>query len=419
MKKLVVNMGLAATGVAACQMACAQALQPGPAKDWNVSTSLQGFYDDNYTTAPSRKGSFGFEVSPTISANVPLTQTDFGLLYTYGLQYYEERDHLNQNPIDQSHTLNFWLDHAFNERWHAKVSDSFNVGQEPALLAPGQPVSAAPFRLDGNNIANDASAMLHSDWSRQFSSEITYDNFFSDYSSQPYAGELNRDQNTIALDLQWHFSPETTALIGYEFGTVNYTDGAIIATYGNNLPYYSDARDNVSHYVYVGLNHNLLPNLVAAGKVGLQYTDNYNDPLQKSTDLSPYVLLSLIYTYLPGCNAQVGFTQSRNATDLTSVGSNGSLTLNQESSTVYASVNHQVTSKLLVSVVGNFSDSTFNGGLYNGQSDTDYNLGVNANYSFTRHISGQAGYNYDNLTSPDSARVYERNRYYIGLTISY
>jgi hypothetical protein len=422
MKKIVLNMGLAATTVVGAQQLGAQTTYLDAVKNWNVSTSLQGFYDDNYTTGPSKKGSFGLEVSPTVSANVQLRQTDFSVLYTYGMQYYEQRDHLRVNPIDQNHTFNFWVDHAFSSRTSAKVSNSFVVGQEPELLknsVTGQ--TASPFRVDGNNIANNASVVLNNDWSRLLSTQVTYGNNYNSYDYAAYAAALNRDQNTIALDLQWHLSPETFATLGYQFGTVNYTADKVIGTYGSHgqFNYLSSARDNDSQYVYVGLNKNLLPNLTAAVKAGLQYSDYYNDPLQKSTALSPYVLLSLIYTYLPGCNAQVGFVQSRNATDVANVAGNGSLTLDQESSTIYGSINHHITEKWLVSAVANFSNSKFNGGTYDGQSDDDFNLGLNTTYAFTRHVSGQIGYNYDDLTSPQSIRGYTRNRYYIGVTVSY
>ena len=81
---------------------------------WNVAGTLRGFYDDNYDTAPSgaKIGSFGFEVSPQISLNVPLQQTELGVRYIYGLYYYEKREDWDQDPIDQTHQFDLWLDHA-------------------------------------------------------------------------------------------------------------------------------------------------------------------------------------------------------------------------------------------------------------------------------------------------------------------
>ena len=476
MNKFFVSVGLATAGAAAFQTSClAQSSMLESPKIWNVSAQLDGFYDDNYATAANNKkeGSFGLEFSPTISADLPLTQTEIGVLYTYGLQYYEQRDHIGVNPVDQDHTFNLWVDHSFNERWNAKVSDTFVDGQEPALLNSGG-TGGSPLRLNGDNIANNASIDLHTDWTRLFSTDLTYGNGFYQYSQSgygvstntpsgfysvytggapgtansiyapSYAGSLNRVQNSIDLDLKWNISPQTVISVGYEFLLVNYTGDEIIGydnvpngtiglvngklaivppyTYNGTIGavYHSNSRDNDSHIAYLGIQENLLDSLVAAAKVGIQYVDDYNDPLQKTTSLEPYANLSLIYTYLPDCNAQIGFTQSRNATDVVSINTQtGSLTLDQESSTLYASVNHHFTPKLLVTVIGQWSDSTFNGGQYANQADTDYNLGVSASYAFTRHISGNVNYNYDDLLSPINTRGYDRNRISIGMSVAY
>ena len=434
MNKIIISMGLAAVGTAALQMNCAAQSSPLEAtpKDWNVSAALRGFYDDNYVTSPNRQGSTGVEFSPTASASVPFAQTEIGFLYSYDLQYYQHREDLHQNAYDQSHNFNLWLDHAFNEEWNVKVNDTFVVGQEPELLAgPGAP--ATYQRLEGNNIANNATVDLHTDWSTQFSTELTYGNYFSQYSqNQPtynatktevvaasYAGELNRDQNSIDLEGQWHFSPETMVTLGYQFQDVNYLGDQSIGYF--NTAVYSDSRDNDSHFVYVGAQHNLLPNLVAAAKAGIQYDDYYNHTANDAKNAtSPYADVSVIYTYLPGCNAQVGFTQARNSTDYVGINqTTGSETLDQESSSAHASINHHFTPRFLGSVVASWTSSTFNGGQYNNESDDFYAVGLSANYVITRNISAEADYNYSDLSSDIAGRGYDRNRITLGLSVSY
>src|SRR5271167_1709855 len=114
MKNLFVSAGLLAAGVASVRGA--DALEGGDdSKIWSVSASLKNFYDDNYTTAHSGgKGSYGAELSPSFNLTLPLQQTDLGFRYIYGLYYYKERASLGQNPYDQTHQFDFWLDHAFN-----------------------------------------------------------------------------------------------------------------------------------------------------------------------------------------------------------------------------------------------------------------------------------------------------------------
>jgi hypothetical protein len=430
MKKFVVSMGLAAAGSAAFQMTCAaQLLSSDAPKWWNVSASLSGFYDNNYSTTPKDHGSYGLEFSPTASVNVPLTQTQLGLIYTYDLQYYEQRDHLNVNPYDQSHSFSLWLQHSFNERWSGKLTDAFVDSQEPELLANGASVGAEPYRLNGNNIANTGTAELDTEWSREFSTALTYGNsvyYYNNSTNQfnggsTYAAELNRLQNNISLDAQWHLGPETMVFVGDEFSLVNYTGNGVIGTYQLiNKTYKSDSRDSYSDFGYVGVQRNLLPNLVVAAKAGLQYNDAYNNPLYSQTGITPYADVSLIYTYLVGCNAQIGFTEVRNATDVVSVNqSNGSITQDQLSSSLHASINHHITQKLLVSAVGSFTSSTYDGGGYANEVDDQYSTGLSAIYSFTRNFSGNVTYNYDNLQSNLPGRGYQRNRVAIGLTVSY
>ncbi|HEY5298667.1 MAG TPA: outer membrane beta-barrel protein [Verrucomicrobiae bacterium] len=443
MKKLIVSIGLAAAGTAGLHAAYAPDAGPDLSKDWTISGTLRGFYDDNYLTTHIAQGSWGFEVSPSVSLNVPLQQTEIGVRYTYGLYYYQRREELDQNPIDQTHQLDLWIDHAFNERWQARVSDTFAVGQDPQLLNPvptgGNPSpNANPFRVNGNNVANTAVLSLNTDWTRLFSTVLRYQNSVYDYENSgatednffthgnTLAGLLDRVDQQVSLNFEWHVAPETTAFVGYQFEQINYFGDEPISystvlalrTGGDGF-YQSEDRDNRSHFVYAGVQHNLLANLNVSARAGAQFTDYYNDPLTSSS-VSPYVVLSATYTYTPGSYAEIGFNQERNATDVASVNSNsGSITEDQESSEVYGSLNQRITPKLMGSLLGNIQYSTFNGGANDNNADVDYSAGVNLSYAFTRHFSADLGYNYDHLTSDIQYRGYSRNRVYISATATY
>lgn len=430
MKKFFISMGLAAAGTASIQAAYTP--EGGDnSKLWDVSATLRNFYDDNYTTAHTGvKGSYGAELSPSFSLNAPLSQTEIGVRYTYGLYYYQEREDLHQNPIDQTHQFDLWVDHAFNARWKAKLQDSFVIAQEPELLQGG-----APQRVSGNNIANTASIHLDTDWTRLLSTDVGYQNNFYDYqqsggsaTNASLAGLLNRVEQTANIDFQWHVKPTTVAFVGYQYGQVYYTGNEPIAPTETETspPFatvperFSRNRDSISHYGYVGVNHSFQENLSGSVKVGVQYEDNYADP-QPTTSLSPYVDASLLDTFASGSYAQVGFTYSRSASTAVSLSaSNGSIVEDQENAVLYGSVNYQVTSKLTASALGHFQNGTYNGGSVNGQTEQFYNLGLNLDYTFNRHISAELGYNFDYYTSDDTAlSSYTRDRYYLGLTASY
>jgi hypothetical protein len=426
MKKFFVSVGLIAAGTASLQGAYAPDWNSMEASMWRVSGTLRGFYDDNYETAPNgtKQGSFGFEFSPEFELNVPLQQTELGVRYTYGLYYYQRREELGQNPIDQTHQFDLWVDHAFTERWQARVQDSFAMGQEPELIDPNTSVLT---RTEGNNVSNTGSLAVNTIWTRLFSTVFNYQNAFFDYQNSggtavapSLAGLMNRIDQSVSLDLQWHVAPETVALIGGMFDWVNYVGDEPIAIDSiTSTTYYSSSRNSRSYFGYVGVQHSMLANLSFTAKGGVQYSDNYNDP-SGATSLNPYADISLIYTYLPGCYAQAGFTQTRNATDQVSPDpNNGSIAMSTESSTVYASINHKLTPRLLGTVIGRWQHSVYNQGLYNNQSDDYYNLGVNLSYSFNPHFSVDAGYNLDYLTSQIPGYSYTRNRVYLGVTAAY
>jgi hypothetical protein len=458
MKKLFASLGLAAVGTTG--LCAVNAPDAGDvSKSWSLGASLRGFYDDNYNTTPQKQGSMGFEVNPTFSLNLPLQQTEIGIKYTYGLYYYQKRESAGQNPTDQTHQFDLWLDHAFTPRWEATLKDTATVSQDPALTAVG---TAVAQRVNGNNIANTFTTSLHTDWTRLFSTALTYQNTFYDYENSgagsvngaqlptlafnpnpspgyfyyiagtgspqsvnaSYAGLLNRVEQNISLDLQWNVTPTTMALIGYQFGLVNFTGNELIA-FSQAFPYtgpatsvYSDSRDNMSHYLYVGAKHEFLENLVGSVKAGAQYTTYYNDPSATSS-LGPYADASLSYTYAAGSYMLLGLTQSRNATDTVQIDSNGRITQDQETTVVYGSINHPLTPKLMGSVVGHYQYSTYHDGQYNSLSAQFYNVGLNLTYSFTRHFSSDLGYNFDWYTTAVPGQDYTRNRIYLGVSATY
>jgi hypothetical protein len=433
MRKFFVCAGLAVAGTTSLQAAYAPDLLNSmeTTKMWSVSGTLRGYYDDNYNTAPSgpsKRGSYGFELSPSLDLNVPLQQTELGLRYTYGLYFYQDRLETSGRPIDQTHQLDLWVDHAFTERWQTKVEDTLAVGQEPQLLNGGGTL----LRVEGNNIHNGGMISLDTQWTRLVGTELSYQNNFYDYqnsggnaSNPSLAGTLNRLQHDISLNVNWLLQPTLTAFVGYQYEQINYIGDEQVAGY-LLLPspvehfYNSDNRDNRSQYGYVGAQYTALDNLNLAVKAGIQYVDYYNPPTGvPSTDqLSPYANLSATYTYLPGSYVQFGFTQTRNATDVLAISGN-KITLDQESSIIYAVLNHQITPRLTGNVVGNIQYSTFNGGLYDGQSETWYSLGLNLAYTFNPHVSAEVGYNYDYLTSNVPGQNYDRNRVYVGVTGTY
>ena len=110
----------------------------------------------------------------------------------------------------------------------------------------------------------------------------------------------------LVISSAWSISPGTR----WHYSYIRYAPNVT----GQFTPLYSNSRDNLSHYGYVGVQHTFLENLTGSANVGVQYTEYYNDP-NSTSSLGPYADASLIYTYASGSYAQLGLTQSRNATD--------------------------------------------------------------------------------------------------------
>ncbi len=432
MKKLFISMGLVAAGTASLHADYAPGLNSmQTTKFWSVSGTLRGFYDDNYNTAPNgqKQGSAGYEVSPSVSFAVPMQQTEFDVRYTYGLYYYQERRNQGNDPYDQTHQVDLWLDHAFTERWQSTVHDTFVVGQEPGLLNPSGAANAQPLRVNGNNIVNDANVALTTDWTRLFSTVLSYENGYYDYqqnggtaSNPSQNGLLTRMEQTVSLQPQWSVAPETMILAGFSYQWVNYLGNEPIAFGPNGVTEYSSARNNQSYIPYVGFQHSFLANLNVSTKVGAQITEFSNTSASGQNYVTPWVNSSLSYTYAEGSYAQLGVQHMQNATSIVTANSRGQITQNQQSTVISASVNQEITAELMGSIIASAQLSQFNQGAYNNDTEQFYTVGVNLTYTFNPHLSADLGYNFDDLQSASAATAvgaYSRNVVYVGVTAAY
>jgi hypothetical protein len=425
MKKIVASVGLFAVGASAVH-AASPALTTEPAKPWSVQATLRGFYDDNVGTAPKgspRVEAFGYEVRPGFNLYWNLEQTTLSLGYLYSFRYYDKTPPGNTDKFDQSHTFNALLDHAFSDRVALHVSDSFVIGQEPDLLRAVDTFTTYQ-RVPGDNIRNYGQIKLNAQLTRLFGVEVGYDNSYFNYDDKggdevnpSLSGLLDRIEHYIHIDGRWQFQPDSTGVIGYRYGQIDYIGNENIGVDLATLDLYkSDSRNARSHYAYVGLDHTFFPELTASVRVGGLFTDYYNEP-GNPTAISPAAQASLSYVYAPESSVTVGLTHDRNATDLFSA-ENGNLTADAESTTVFANVSHRILPKLYGSVVGQFQNSTLDGGPLNNINERYYLLGLNIEYRFNLHLSTHVGYNYDKLDS-EANRSFDRNRVYVGVTASY
>ncbi|HEX3800365.1 MAG TPA: outer membrane beta-barrel protein [Verrucomicrobiae bacterium] len=436
MKKVIASASLLAIGAVGVYSARAD-WAAGADKPWSVSATLRGFYDSNYNTEPNgsigKRSSFGYEIRPQASVSWSDGPTTLSASYTYSLKYFEDRP---GDKADQSHDVELAFTHAFDEHNKMDVEESFIVSQEPEVLAGGGAITL-PVRANGDNIHNNFALNYDLGVSRLLSFVIGYANSYYDYTgalppgtvnTPSYATSLNRVEQTFTLNSRWMVQPETTFIAGYQLLWVDYLRG------GNLTPGFvppiqesPQLRNNFTHNLYLGVEHSFFPNLTFSGRAGVQISDYYNsDRLPTgntgAASIGPFADLSLSYQYIDTGSLTVGFRQSRNQTDV-AANANGSLTQDQESSTVYGSVNQTLSflsPKLVASLTAQYQNSVYEGGsTFNNEADQYYLFGANFSYQFTHYFSAETGYNYDLVSSDVPGRGYDRNRVYIGVTASY
>jgi len=417
MKKIIASVGMAAVGTAGLQAANYGDLSADQtSKRWSASAAVRGFYDDNYATRPSgpqKRDSFGFEISPQLSFNLPFENSFVGLTYVYTASYYEDRA---DNNWDQSHDVRLNLDHRFNARNHINLLDNFVYSFEPTLLDQGATVTA-PLRSDAEGLHNRAVLSFDTQFTPLWALNAGYENNYYDYKDSgvgSYSALLDRVEHLFRVDPHYIFSPTTAGFVGYQFGYVDYLSKEFIGT-GSTVK--GTDRDNYSHYGYVGAEHKVSSTLSVEGRAGVQFI-TYNELDESST--SPYLDVLGTYNYLQGSYLKLGFKYAHNATDVGAGAMNpDNITLDQETLTAYLSVNHRITALLTGGLLLQYQHSTYNGGEFDNDSDNYVTTALTLAYKLSNHWSVETSYYFDWLSSDIEGRDFTRNRVYAGVRGTY
>jgi len=439
MNRIIASVGLVALGAASVQ---AQSISTPPAKWWNVSATVRGFYDDNIDAAhkpTSHDRVWGGEISPGVGITVGNDQTTLTADYKYAFLYYDKVPAGQNHKYDQDHTFNVALNHVFNECYSVRAHDSFVIGQEPDSLR-WDAAFHTPYRVSGNNKVNYGGFAFDAAITPELSVEVGYDNAWFDYQDSfaniavipsknidaagditaSLSGALDRVEQTPHVSVMWHVQPDTTASLSYQFGQTLYTANEFIAGNIGNAPDLpvSDDRDVRSHTLYLGLDHQFRPDFYGSVQAGATYYDYYN---VNESSFGPYARLSLTYVYAQESSVQVGFQEGRAATDIIGGTTKQSLVTDAEDSVLYGVVRQRIIPNLFLNLNGSAQNSIFQhgGAEFNDKSERFYEFGANLEYVFNANFSAHIGYDFDRLDSEIPNRSYSRNKAYIGATASY
>lgn len=423
MNRIIATTGALALGAVALQPAAAQ-----DGKPWSVSATVRSFYDDNWTTAPSRpapggsskRSTWGVELSPSGAYRLSLDQTSLDLNARYGMRYFEDR---TSGSADHSFDFGADLTHRFSEKQQVSVTESFAIAQEPGVLDQG-PV-ATSLRSQGNNLRN--SLQLKYSWDdiiERWSGEVSYAGTLFDY-EETGAGRksalLDRNEHLFTLAGRYRFFDETATdgLVGYSLGLTDQTSKESLLAPPS--PFISPAaRDSRSHYFFTGVNHKFTPTLKASARIGVLHVEYPNaasadaalatipaPPFQRS-QTSPYFDGSGTWEYGPNSTVQLGVRHTRISTDVAT-------SADAEATTVYSSLNHEFYPELRGSLLVQYQQSQYRQSVgAQDAADGIFGAGLNLEWRFHQFISLEGGYNYDRVDSDIGGRSYYRNRIYFG-----
>lgn len=422
MKRLITFASLAAMGAVSLQGQTTD--ESG--RPWSVSAKLRGFYDDNYATAPSdpdpgfpsAQESWGVNFAPGVKYVLIRDQTSATLSLDYDLRWYEARA---DNQFDQTVRGEIAATHAFSERYRLDVFDSLVYSEEPSVLEPngGQ---ASYVRTDGNAWRNYGGLGFTASLTEKLGTRLGYSNAMYDYREDGPGSRsalLDRMEHLATADLRWTFQPTLVGLVGYQFGYNDYlsSDYLWFTDFPDPSLPTGEARNQMSHYGFVGADYTAMPGLTAQIRGGFNYASYPNADVDDI--VAPFVDFALAYEYMQGCKVSAGVKNDLRPTDVALGTGIDSFTVSQEATTLYAMVSHRILQKLVGSVRGSWQAGTYEDGTYDGDTDNFYTVDLNLAYEFTRYFAAEAGYAYDKLDSDIPSRGYDRNRFYFGVRATY
>lgn len=370
---------------------------PDSSRRWSVTLTTRGEFDDNIdTSASNERSSWKGIVEPQLQVNAPFDQTFVGFRYQYRAVYFERRE---SEPVDQEHLADLTLAHTVNPRLQLDLREQLRRGVEPELI---EERTGDQFirRRQGDYLYSSLNGGLSYNLSQRWTTSVRGGWDLWDY-DRADSSINDRDVYRGTVAVNYGLDRRTAAGLGYQFYHVGY-----------DVPGTNDQRNSDSHIVYLSGVRRFNPQLSGQTNVGLELRE-FGDG---ANDLGPWVDASLTYNYGPQSAATLGFRYSITTTEVGTFRS-------ADSADIYGQITHRVTAKILVSGTATVSLDSFSNpvGPVGDDSFTEeiLSLAVAARYQFTRWLSGDVRYNFDQVTSDFAGRDFVRNRVSIGCRLVY
>ena len=377
-----------------------------PNRNWGVTTSLAGEYDDNWFSTQSNRQSGPREVSDIkFRASVPFQRLFVGMQYDYSIIYPQNVDH---GGSTQAHTLNASANYIVNPRLALNLAENFVSSLQPGLvLGPsGTPISlssAGNYVYD--TVGGGVNYLLTPRWT--IAANGSWDIW--QYQNSSTASINNHEDYSMTLSALYALDTRTIVGLNYQYSRNDF----VHAGFDNGLDAYSDT-------VYLSATRRFNPRLSVTLDGG--YTIRNSADGTEST--SPSGSAAIIYNYGPASSVALTIAQSLSEASL---GATRSFSA-QENTSAALQVHHRITTRLSVEADGTYVYSTLTAPLLTGTgvqvvnpNDQGFTGHLNAYYTFRDWLSASLDYWRTQLSAsnPSLIETYSRNQISLAIVVIY
>ncbi len=376
-----------------------------------LKVTLKAGYDDNRRTRSSDGGASD-DGGSFFSSGELLFNYNFGLPRTRGnltghakLNYYPGS---NRSPFDPDLGVKLSVQHAVSER----LTLTGDV-EAKYKIDPDFDIEGSSNQRRGNYFYNRDQISATYRWLPRISTITSYSFDTLQYQETTPGSIGDRYQHRLSQNLRFLLLP-TVSLTG---------------TYSLSLVSYDvEGRDSITQSILAGVTSSIGPHLEASLAVGGQFR-SADQPGTENSNFSASPTANANLTYTLGektslmWDARYGFVESAVGT-----GSSGpatsSGTRGRTSFTTGLRLNYELTARIGTSIAAHYR--TYASDEVNGApvdefatSQNAFDLSLNVHYKINESILTFAEWKYTNVASDQTSGSYSRNRYSLGLTITF
>jgi len=378
---------------------------------FTVSNRLRLEYDDNIRQRPEDKDDSVKIVNQLqLMTAIDLEQTFISLRYSPSIVYWFDR---SEDSSDIHHEADISLTHQFSPQLSLSLTDTFRYADLPELRTDD--ALGLVLRRDNTYIFNVARGSLA--FRPQPATTFKVDGAYTiiRYDDDFVASRDDYDIWAAGLTMQQVLTAQTSLSLVANMEETEYKGDLepVVDLSGNVIDRGRGDRGSTTYQVGAGLQHTFSPQALGSFVAGYQ-TKDYNAS-NVSSSSNPYATASVTVLPSPRTRLSAGASHSMYEADVYPFS-------NQDRTSVFASVGHDLTSKLDFNV-----NATYIMGKYDSKEtvetvrevdvidgdDDAVQLSTRLRYNVAVNNYLELGYQYTDISS-DVRADYTRNRYWIG-----